>query len=114
MQSAHVSNRKCSRRLQRAVTEFGADLSWAEAADKIVEHYGVVVPESTARRVTLAHAAKIYQRSRGLPQGLPNKVAPEQTFIAQIDGSMIPTVRASSSEGDKLHKAKACSGKKSN
>jgi hypothetical protein len=66
-----------------------------------VEHYGVVVPESTARRVTLAHAAKIHERSRGLPQGLPSKVAPEQTFIVEIDGSMIPTVRASSTEDDK-------------
>jgi hypothetical protein len=96
-----VSNKSCSRRLQRAVTEFGADLSWAEAVDKLVEHYGVVVAESTARRITLAHAAKIYQRSRGLPQGLPNKVAPAQTFIAEIDGSMVPTVRCSSTKGDK-------------
>lgn len=96
-----MRNKSCSRRLQRAVTEFGADLSWAETVDKLVEHYGVVVAESTARRVTLAHAAKMHQRSRGLPQGLPNKVAPAQTFIAEIDGSMIPTVRASTTEGDK-------------
>ncbi len=95
-----MSNRKCSRRLQRALTELGADLPWAQVADKIVEHYGVVVAESTARRVTLAHADKIQQRSRGLPQGLPSKVAAEQTFIAEIDGSMIPTVRARSTEGD--------------
>ena len=83
------------------MTEFGADLSWAETSAKLVEHYGVVVAESTARRVTLAHGAKMHRRSRSLPQGLPNKVAPKQTFIAEIDGSMIPTVRASSTEGDK-------------
>lgn len=100
-QSACVYNRSCSRRLQRAVTEFGADLAWAEVSDKMVEHYGVIVAESTARRVTLAHAAKICRRSQGLPQGLPNKVAPAQTFVAQIDGTMVPTVRASSTAGDK-------------
>lgn len=79
----------------------GADLPWGQVMDKMLEHYGVVVAQSTIRRATLAHAKKIYERSRGLPQGLPNKVAPEQTFIAEIDGTMVPTVRASSTEPDK-------------
>ena len=48
-QSAKVSHRGCSRPLQRAVTDFGADVPFAQAMDKLVEHYGVVLAESTIR-----------------------------------------------------------------
>jgi hypothetical protein len=34
------------------MTDFGADLPYAKAMDKLVEHYGVVLAESTIRRVT--------------------------------------------------------------
>jgi predicted NAD/FAD-dependent oxidoreductase len=36
--SAGVSARGCSRPLQRAVTDFGADVPYAKAMDKLVEH----------------------------------------------------------------------------
>ena len=100
-QSAGVSARGCSRRLQRALTDLGADLPYAQAMDKMVEHYGVVIAESTIRRITLGHAQTIHQRSRGLPQGLPKAVAPAQTFIAQMDGTMVPTVRRDATPGDR-------------
>src|SRR5450830_1165729 len=46
-QSAKVSNRGCSRPLQRVVTDFGADIAFAQVMDKLVEHYGVMLGEST-------------------------------------------------------------------
>lgn len=101
--SAGVQARSCSRRLQRSITDLGADLPYSQAMDKLVEHYGIVIPESTIRRVTLRHAKEIQKRSQGLPQGLPKKVSPGQIFIAQVDGTMVPTV---SSDPEQLDQRK--------
>lgn len=100
-QSAGVRARGCSRRLQRALTDLGADLAYAQVMDKLVEHYGVVVAESTIRRVTLGHAQQMHRRSGGCPQGLPAAAAPSQTFIAEMDGTMVPTVRTDTSQADR-------------
>jgi hypothetical protein len=69
-QSAGVRARGFSRRLQRALTDLGADLPYAQAMDKMVEHYGVVIAESTIRRITLWHAQTVEQRSRGVLRGV--------------------------------------------
>lgn len=100
-QSARVTSRGCSRRLQRVITDFGADLPYAQVMDKLVEHYDIVIGESTIRRVTLHHAGKIHQRSEGMPQGLPKRVAAGLPFIGQIDGTMVPTVRSDPQQSDK-------------
>jgi len=99
--SARVSARGCSRPLQRVITDFGADLPYARAMDKLVEHYGVVIPQSTMRRLTLVHAQRMHQRCGSCPQGLPERLDGCRTLIAQIDGSMIPTVSASQTALDK-------------
>jgi hypothetical protein len=99
--SAKVSARGCSRLLQRAVTDFGVDVPYAQAMDKLVEHYDVVLSESTIRRVVLHHARCVHERSAGFPQGLPEKVPEQQTFVAQLDGSMVPTVRAGCDVADR-------------
>ena len=44
--SAGVRARGCSRLLQRVVTDFAADLPFAKAIDKLVEHYGILIGES--------------------------------------------------------------------
>ena len=44
--SARVRARGCSRLLQRALSDLGADLPYARVMDKLVEHYGIVVAES--------------------------------------------------------------------
>lgn len=76
--------------------------------DKLVEHYGIVLGESTIRKVTLAHAQKIHQRSGGFALGLPEPVAAQgQTFIAQIDGTMVPTVRSVEGDGASADRRKA-------
>jgi hypothetical protein len=99
--SAGVKARGCSRLLQRVLTDLAADLPFAKAMDKLVEHYGIVIGESTIRKVTLSHAQAIHRGSGGgFAQGLPEKVAAAQTFIVQTDGTMVPTVR-SASVGDR-------------
>lgn len=105
--SARVKARACSRPLRRAITDLGADLAYAKVMDKLVEHYGIVLAESTIRRVTQAHAADIHRRSGGFAQGLPEPVArKQQSFIAQIDGTMVPTVRSDAASADR-RKAKS-------
>ena len=86
--------------LQRAVTDLGADMPYAKVMDKLVEHYGLVLGESTIRKVTLTHAHAIHQRSGGFAQGLPEPVAATAvTFVAEIDGTMVPTVRSGQGDG---------------
>lgn len=99
--SANASARGCSRPLQRVISDFGADLPWARVMDKMVEHYGLVIPESTIARVTLRHAKKMHGQSQGAPLGLPDKAPPHSAIIVQTDGSMIPTVRSKTDAQDK-------------
>ena len=37
----------------------------------------------------------------GQPQGLPNKVPDNQIFIAEVDGSMVPTVHPAKASADR-------------
>lgn len=100
-QSAQVTCRGCSRLLERVLTDFSADLPYARAMDKVVEHYGIVIAESTLRRVTMRHAGQIHKYSQGAPQGLPNALTGKQAVIVQTDGTMVPTVQSSTTAGDK-------------
>ena len=63
-QSAQVNHRGCSRPLQRTVADFGADLPFAQVMDKLVEHYGIVLGESTIRHITEGHAQAIFDAAR--------------------------------------------------
>ena len=83
------------------MTDFGADLPYARAMDKVVEHYGIVIAESTLRRVTLRHAGNIHKYSQGALLGLPNALGARQSVIVQTDGTMVPTVQSSTAAGDK-------------
>jgi hypothetical protein len=83
------------------VTDFGADVPYAKAMDKLVEHYGIVLAESTIRRVTQHHAQVVHQRGQGKPIGLPKPVAAQQTFIVEMDGTMVPTVQSDPMQADK-------------
>lgn len=80
-----IEPRGYSRALQRALTDFGAEESFERAAARVKEHYGVEVPVSALRRVTLRHARRI--------QGLEvDRSAAVRTLITEMDGSMIPLV----------------------
>ena len=113
-QSAGVSQRGCSRPLQRAVTDFGADSAYAQVMDKLVEHYGVMLGESTIRRITQGHAQTMFE-SASEAFGWPVAAGRSAVVIAEMDGGMVPIVEPDASQrdrrkGKKLHwsEAKIC------
>lgn len=94
--AAHIGVRPrgCSKRLERAVCDFGAEHSFAQAVARLQEHYGMDLAASRIREITLRHAAraqarleKEYAQSfRSLPAQGAGQV------IAEADGTMICTV----------------------
>ena len=83
---AGVRPRGRSHRLQRALVDFGAEESFARAAARVREHYGLDVAAEMVRQQTLTHGAQI----SALPVAPPQRTA--TTLITQLDGSMIPIV----------------------
>jgi hypothetical protein len=70
--------------LQRVVTDFAVDVAFAQVMDKLVAHYGVVLGESTIRRITKGHAQIIFETAQ-LNASWPAQTGRE-TVIAQMDG----------------------------
>lgn len=89
-ESAQVSCRGYSLLLQRRLTDFGAEKSFARAAEQVKEHYGLEVSPSTVRRVTEAHGEHL----AGHPEFLQGEAATEAKaqLIVEADGTMIPIV----------------------
>ena len=52
--SAQIHCRGYSLPLQRAITDFGADVSFGKISEKLKEHYGINVPISSAQAITHA------------------------------------------------------------
>jgi hypothetical protein len=81
------------------VTDFGADVAFAQVMDKLVEHYGILIAESTIRRVTESHAKNIYET------GLVDETWPDEpgceVVVAEMDGGMVPTVEADAAQKDR-------------
>ena len=88
--AASVQNRQYSRALERAVTDFGIDESFAKAAQKIKEHYKIDIHRTSIRRITEKHAACIQENKRLLLSCLPKQRA--DSIVAESDGSMVPVV----------------------
>lgn len=101
-ESAGVTSRGYSQGLRRAMTDFGADESFSDAADKIKEHYGITVPVSSVRAVTQQHASHMLERD--LDTELPPSGV--RQLIAEMDGSMVPIVRFSESADSRVDKRK--------
>ena len=53
-----VTPRGRSRRLERVLTDFGCEHSFARAAGSVLEHYGFEIGVSAVRAATLAHAQR--------------------------------------------------------
>ena len=87
MHSAKVSHRGCSRPLQRVVTDFGADVAFGQVMDKLVEHYGVLLGESTIRRITEGHGQRLFA-AESLNEAWPSTPGCE-TVIVEMDGGMV-------------------------
>lgn len=91
-----VKMRGKSLRLERVLTDFGADDSFEKACAKVKEHYGLDVGASSVRAVTLKHARRM--KSQGLKDhSAPLRALPaggESTLICEGDGSFLRLVEA--------------------
>ena len=89
-----VSPRGRSRRLQRVLTDFGCEHSFARATQSVREHYGFDIGATAVRASTLRHAqraqALLEEQYRQPFRLLPAQGAPQ--VIAEADGTMICTV----------------------
>jgi len=89
-----VTPRGRSRRLQRVLTDFGCEHSFARAAQSVWEHYGLELGASAVRTATLVHAQRARERLHREYQQ-PFRVLPAvgaEHVIAEADGTMICTV----------------------
>ena len=75
--------------LQRAVTDFGADVAFGKVPQKLKEHYGIEVPISAAQTITKQHATRMKQQAAVLER-LPRGGV--EQLIGELDGSMLPIV----------------------
>ncbi|MFQ5633465.1 MAG: ISKra4 family transposase [bacterium] len=108
--SAGVKNRGYSSVLQRVMSDFGAEKSFARASLSVKEHYGIDVPESAVRRATLEQAGKLADwETKRTGEGAVSEQQAD-TLIVQTDGSMVPIVEiaekaeGSSADGRKRRK----------
>ena len=85
---AKVKCRTYSYHLQKAIVDFGADVSFQEAQKKMLEHYRLELPISSIQTITENHAKNIFEflESEKFEEGKAQQV------IAEMDGSMIPVV----------------------
>jgi len=82
------------------VTDFGADQPFAQAMDKLVEHYGVVLSESTIARITQGHAKSIFETAAP-PKDWPTQAGTKTAVIVEMDGGMVPIVKIDTTQADK-------------
>jgi uncharacterized protein UPF0236 len=68
--------------------DFGADESFGDAAEKMKEHYGIEVPISAVRNVTLDHGGQMLRDEEESELGKQGA----RVVIGGMDGSMIPIV----------------------
>ena len=96
-----VTPRGKSRRLERVLTDFGCEHSFARAVGSVREHYGFELGVSAVRTATLKHAqrarvklqAEYAQPFRELP------AVGQEHVITQADGTMICTVQPGARKG---------------
>ena len=96
-----VSPRGKSRRLQRALADFGSEHSFAKAAESVREHYGIEVGASAVRQATLTHAFRA-QEQLEKEYERPFRLLPAvnaEHVIVEADGTMICTVEPGPREG---------------
>lgn len=100
MLSAKVSPLGCSRPLQRAIVDFAADQPFAQARNKLKEHYGVEIGESTIQRITFGHAEAMFEAGRR-GSDFPEEPGSSKPIVVETDGGMVPIVEASGDAKDK-------------
>jgi hypothetical protein len=88
--SAKLKCRSYSLCLQRAIVDFGADVSFQEAQKKLKEHYDIEVPLSSLQGIVENHAKNVFDFSEKDTEKRMGGNAKQ--LIAEMDGSMIPIV----------------------
>lgn len=84
---ARVKHRGYSLRLQRVLTDFGAEVSFGQAVCRVREHYALEIPVEAVRQHTLRHG-------QAIPTLAPAEATkPAAQLITQMDGSMIPVMQ---------------------
>ena len=91
-----VTPRGRSRRLERVLTDFGCEHSFARATESVLEHYGFEVSATAVRKCTLTHAqrAKAKQEKQYIESFRTLPPQGQENIIAEADGTMICTVEA--------------------
>ena len=87
--TSKVKCRSYSLPLERALTDFGADVPFGKVVEKMKEHYGIDIPSWTVRLITEKHAHKFasLEKIAGVK---------EEILISETDGSMVPIVEIDS------------------
>jgi len=85
-----VKPRGCSRRLQRVLSDFGLEHSFASSVERLNEHYGFELSKSVVARVTLKHARAIASQKPSGIHALPAQG--KQCIVAEADGSFLRIV----------------------
>lgn len=88
-----IQHRDYSNRLQRVMTDFGAEESFKRASARLKEHYGMEINSESIRQQTLRHGKAI-----GAIAPVPHPAAKE--LVTEMDGSLIPVVQPAKS-GDR-------------
>jgi hypothetical protein len=89
-----VTPRGRSRRLERVLTDFGCEHSFARATESVQEHYGFEMGVSAVRTATLKHAQRAREKLQEQYEQ-PFRMLPAvgaQHVIAEADGTMICTL----------------------
>ena len=68
--------------------------------DKLLEHYGIVLGESTIRRITEGHAQQIFEKANRAVSG-PKQQEGSPLLIVEMDGGMVPIVEPDATQADK-------------
>lgn len=84
-EQAQIQPRGYSQPLQAAMTDFGAEVSFAQASARLQQHYGIEVPPTAVRRVSLHHGRQLQDWT---PPTHPTTEATR--LINECDGSLIP------------------------
>lgn len=67
------------------MTDFGAEVSFAQASARLQQHYGIDVPATAVRRISLHHGAQL---QAWCP---PARTTPDVAqLVTQLDGCLIP------------------------
>lgn len=104
--AAQVRCRGYSLGLERVLTDFGAEVAFAQVPAKLREHYGIEVSVSAVGEVSERHGAALQSEVSALVPRLP--ASGVRQALAEMDGSMVPIVQIAAGVGDGRRRRQVC------